>query len=98
MVHVIPSERMGAKLFTIVLQTLFSAGNVIVHGNDLKTTQDETTDAVICPAKDVEERCDKETGVWTKTTTTYHLDGCQCKKQQTVKTGKCGKYTPLVIF
>ncbi|VDN96742.1 unnamed protein product [Rodentolepis nana] len=51
--------------------------------------KEDTVDAIVCPAKTIQEHCDDKTGVWTRTTTFYIPDGCNCKKKQKVKFGKC---------
>lgn len=59
--------------------------------NKITSMKEDTVDAVVCPAKTIQEHCDDKTGIWTQTTTFYILDGCDCKKKEKVKVGKCGE-------
>uniref|UniRef100_A0A158QEB2 VWFA domain-containing protein n=1 Tax=Hymenolepis diminuta TaxID=6216 RepID=A0A158QEB2_HYMDI len=68
---------------------LFASGNVTVFDNKITSMKEGTFDAIVCPAKTIQEHCDDKTGIWTQTTTLYILDGCDCKKKEKVKVGKC---------
>ncbi|CAH8436902.1 unnamed protein product [Dicrocoelium dendriticum] len=70
-------------------KVLFESDNLVIRDRVAKPMREQQEQQVVCPTAKVNERCDSQTGLLTRTVVRFNSVKCACQPTRVIERGKC---------